>query len=582
MSHFANDDIRCTAERIAESKIFERSKRMISLLRYIVEQALAGDTDRLKGYSIGLDVFERPVDFDPERDTIVRVEMGRLRKKLELYYLTEGKDDPIVISIPVGTYVPVFQPRKITLTSDEDEKNNNQFPSKTSNVFARKVFSICFASFVIISIVAGWIFYQEHFTWQTNSDSQFADALILPNGPAIAVLKFRDITGDKNDQSFAEGITAQIVSKLSRFRSLFVIAPDTAFQFETLDQVGIKLDQKILAHYLLTGTIRRADHRMSINVQLVDASTKQVLWSKVFDEELRATTIFQLENKIARNVASKLGQPEGVINKQITRDLKTSNAVQLDNFRCVLKFHWYLRHKNLENHLAVRNCLRISLTSEKCYSDAWAAMSWIIADEQRLNFNPEKEQKSPFTRSLEAAEKAVECDPQNATAQHYLAKAQFTVGNDKQSTKSFSQALKLNPNDANLLANTGTSIALLGDWNQGVLLMNKAIALNPNHPRWYFGILFLNSFRKNESLKAVNFAQNYFRTNILLSHIYLVAALAQAGRDNEAKQSMEQMARAFPDYKKLLEQQLGIWRIPTDLSQLLKQNVAKVAISHGS
>ncbi len=580
MSNLPREDVQYALELITKSNLFVRSKRIISLLRYIVEQTLAGDTDQLKGYSIGLDVFERSVNFDPDSDTIVRVEMGRLRKKLELYYLTEGKDAPVIITIPTGTYIPVFELREMKQTTDETERDCGSLSDQGSRIFTRHAVYIYMAGFVFLSAAIGLVFSNGY--WWKKDGAQFAEALAMPNGPSIAVLKFRDLTGDQDSQSIAEGITVQLIAKLSRFRSLFVLAPDTSLQYQTLDEIGIRPNRKTLARYILTGTIQRSDFRIRVNVLLIDSTTKRILWSENFDQAFLPATILQLEDKVARSVASKLGQPEGVINKQISRDSKTANSVQLDSFRCILKFYWYLRHKNPENYQVVRDCLRISIQQATCYSDAWAAMSWIIADEQRLGFNPEKIQKSAFLRSLETAEKAVECDPQNATAQHYLAKAQFVVGKDKQALKSFLLALQLNPNDANLLANTGTSIALMGNWRTGILLMKKAITLNPSHPRWYFGILFLDAFRKNKIGKAVDFAQNYFRSNILLSHIYLIAALSEAGRASEAKQSMAQMALAFPDYDNQWKKQLDIWRVPADLAKRIRQSVGNVIISQSS
>ena len=106
---------------ILESKQFAKSARLRRFLRYLVDQALAGNDRALKGYSIGLDVFDRPDDFDPTVDTIVRVHAGKLRSRLDLYYATEGANDALRILVPKGSYVPVFQ---VTL--------NPEAPSATS------------------------------------------------------------------------------------------------------------------------------------------------------------------------------------------------------------------------------------------------------------------------------------------------------------------------------------------------------------------------------------------------------------------------------------------------------------------
>ncbi len=91
--------------RISESAAFKHSERRQNFLRYIVEEALAGRADRLKGYVIATEVFGRPASFDPQIDPIVRIEAGRLRDKLHEYYATEGRADTIVIDLPKGSYV---------------------------------------------------------------------------------------------------------------------------------------------------------------------------------------------------------------------------------------------------------------------------------------------------------------------------------------------------------------------------------------------------------------------------------------------------------------------------------------------
>lgn len=91
-------------ETIFASADFVSAPKMRSLLRYLVDATLAGDAERLKGYAIGVDVFDRGAEFDPGTDPIVRVQAGRLRKLLETYYRTVGQDDPVRIEIPKGGY----------------------------------------------------------------------------------------------------------------------------------------------------------------------------------------------------------------------------------------------------------------------------------------------------------------------------------------------------------------------------------------------------------------------------------------------------------------------------------------------
>src|SRR5580700_4241418 len=107
-------------QRILSSPTFLNARRPSQFLRFIVEGTLAGE-ERIKEYLIGVEVFERPQDYDPKDDPVVRIEAGRLRKKLSEYYAGSGANDPIIIELPKGGYVPVFYERPSTTSTEKTE-----------------------------------------------------------------------------------------------------------------------------------------------------------------------------------------------------------------------------------------------------------------------------------------------------------------------------------------------------------------------------------------------------------------------------------------------------------------------------
>ena len=113
------EEVEASLLRVAESRAFARATRLRRFLEHVVRERLEGRADRLSGYSIGIDVFDRPEDFDPTTDTIVRVEARRLRQTLELYYANEGQNDPVVLSLPRGGYVPEFSERKTSNAAND-------------------------------------------------------------------------------------------------------------------------------------------------------------------------------------------------------------------------------------------------------------------------------------------------------------------------------------------------------------------------------------------------------------------------------------------------------------------------------
>ncbi len=117
----APEQIRAALGRVAASAAFTASPRMQDFLRYVVEETLAGRGDEIKGYSLALEVFRRGDSFDPANNSVVRVEAARLRRTLTAYYDGEGRDDPVIIGIPKGGYVPDFQARSNGASAPEPE-----------------------------------------------------------------------------------------------------------------------------------------------------------------------------------------------------------------------------------------------------------------------------------------------------------------------------------------------------------------------------------------------------------------------------------------------------------------------------
>src|ERR687898_3021916 len=107
-----NQLIQDALQRVLKSPEIVNSDRKKRFLKFIVQEALGGHADRIKAYTIAIDVFDRAPSFDPVSDPVVRIEAGRLRRCLEHYYLTEGHEDPLLIIIPKGSYVPQFIPRE--------------------------------------------------------------------------------------------------------------------------------------------------------------------------------------------------------------------------------------------------------------------------------------------------------------------------------------------------------------------------------------------------------------------------------------------------------------------------------------
>jgi len=238
--------IQAELEKILASKVFARSDRLRRFLRYVAEQALQGNNEKLKEYVLGLEVFDRLTSYDQRLDPIVRVEARRLRTKLQDYYRMEGSTDPICIELPERGYAPTFR-RK--------ETPARQAPAE-----------------------------QEPY--------------------AIAVLPFLNMSSDPENEYFSDGLTEELISTLAKIASLRVVARTSVFQFKgkasDLRHIGAQLHVTTL----LEGSVRREGDRVRVTAQLINVADGYHLWSDTYERETKR--VFAVQEEISKAIADAL------------------------------------------------------------------------------------------------------------------------------------------------------------------------------------------------------------------------------------------------------------------------------------
>lgn len=234
----AADDVRRQLDKILVSRGFLQTERTAPFLRFVVEETLAGRGDRLKEYSIAIEVFGRDDSFDPQTSSVVRVEASRLRAKLDDYYREAGAKDPLVIELPRGRYAPVFRT-----------------PQATGGRFSER--------------------------------------------PSVAIMPFTNMSTDPEQDYFSAGITEDIITALSRVRQFPVIARNSTFTYK--DQaVDIRsVARELGARYVMEGSVRKANNRVRVTAQLIDGETGNHLWADRYDRDLDDIFVLQDELTIA-------------------------------------------------------------------------------------------------------------------------------------------------------------------------------------------------------------------------------------------------------------------------------------------
>ena len=274
--------------RILNSGPFHQSRRRQRFLDYLVNETLAGRGERLKAYNVALEVFERPETFDPITDPLVRIEAARLREKLREYYGTDGQDDLIHIDLPKGTYTPQIE-----------------FRHEGAPPVARREAP------------------------PTREGSSTV--------PAVAVLPFDDLSADQNLGYLGDGVAEDIITALSRFPDLVVVARTSSFAYKgkavDVRQVGKDLG----VGYVVEGSVRKDGDKLRIVAQLIDAKTCEHVWAERFDRS--GPDPWALQDEVTGMIVSAITGEKGALKQGQYRQAWGKDATTLEEYDYYLRGH---------------------------------------------------------------------------------------------------------------------------------------------------------------------------------------------------------------------------------------------------
>ena len=431
------------------------------------------------------------------------------------------------------------------------------------------------AAAIIAALLAGGIARKVQKS-ETDHASAAGDlALAMPSGPAIAVLPFNNMSGDSQQDFFADGITEQLITELSRFRNLYVIARNSTFAYKgravDVRQVGRELN----ARYVVEGSVQRRGDEVRVNVQLLDANTGAHLWAESYERNLKSAKVFGVQDDITEHVVSAIGDTHGAIFQSTFEQSSGKGTTSLGAYECVLHSYAYWRVITPAEHLKVRDCLERAVKLDSRYSEAWAALAEMYVEEYSQGFNP---QPDPLGRAMDAAQRAVELDPRSQRAYTQLARAHFFRHEIDAFNVAAARAIALNPNSADTLAWAGIFVTYANHLEpaqraRGVAMMRKAIAMSPGYPTWYHFPIAWDYYYNGQYDQALSEARKinmpgYYWTRALLITIY-----GALGRPEDAKQDIAALLKLNPDFPKNMREETRKWNTP---EVFISQNVANL------
>jgi TolB-like protein len=394
----------------------------------------------------------------------------------------------------------------------------------------------------------------------------------------VAVLPFKCGGAGADLVAVAEGLTEDIVTGLSRFSYLRVIARSSTERYAH-DSLDVRsAGRELGARYVMEGSLRRAGSKLRIAVQLVDASSGAHLWAETYNRSFSSEEVFELQDDLVPRIVSTVADMYGVLPHTMSEALRSKGPDELSPYEAMLRSFGYYERLTVEEHAAARTGLERAVEEAPGHADCWAMLSMIYGEEYKFGYNLRPD---PLGRALRAAQRAAEAAPSNHFAYLALAQTLFFRREFPAFRNAAERALALNPMDGFTFAHMGLLIGCNGDWDRGVALSERAAQLNPNFPGWYWFPAFYNAYRKKDYHGALSVAIRINVPGFFWTHVVLAAAHGQLGEREAAAEAVRALQAFRPDFAEVARAELRKWNDP-ELVEHLLEGLRKAGLEVGA
>ncbi len=361
--------------------------------------------------------------------------------------------------------------------------------------------------------------------------------------PAVAVLPFENLSRDPDDEYFADGLTEDLITALSLWRTFPVIARNSTFSYKGTSPDIRRVGEELGARYVIEGSVRRAGDRARIAAQLINTETGHHVWAERFDRDIK--DIFALQDELSLRITATVA-PE--LERTEQRRLSRFDAPDLDAWGYVQRGWLLVDQFTKESVAAARECFERAVSIDPSYCQAHVGVSRSHFVDYRWGFSDDIE----HTRSamMESARKAVDLDNQEARAHWVLGTAYRARQQYDMAIFELVHALGLNPSLYFARFALGACHFDLGRPTEGIPHIQNAIQLNPRDPRNFAPYMLLSAvcLDVHDYAEAEKWAGNAIglKTDLADAYIILASSLGHQGRFTEA-------ATAYGEYSRLRE-----------------------------
>jgi len=408
---------------------------------------------------------------EPSGICVARNVFDQVKDKLDLTIEHLGEREVKNIAEPVTVYRVVLDDKAAALVTPVV-----QGAAKRD----RRWWPVAATAVAVFVLAVGSVFWWRPWAPDVEPASIERMAFPLPDKPSIAVLPFDNLSDDQEQEYFSDGMTNDIITDLSRFKNLFVIASHSTFSYKGKAVKVQQVAEELGVRYVLEGSIQRTGEKLRINAQLIDATKGHHLWAERYDRN--ASDFFAIQEDIVRTIVASLAFQvhEVEIERVVRKD--TDNLKAYDYYqRGWQAFFFFTKEANNR----ARELFEKAIELDPEYARAYVLLTWVHVNNSTALYNWGEDPERSLDLALEVAHKAIALDPDDYYSHWALGFASYMIHRDfDRALAEYERALTLNPNDADLLVEMVDLLIKIGRAEQAVAQAKTGMRINPRHPDW--------------------------------------------------------------------------------------------------
>jgi adenylate cyclase len=471
---------------------------------------------------------------DPGGICVSKTAFDQIETKLPLGYEYLGEQSVKNIPKPVSAYRVLMKPDAAGKVIGE-KRFLGRFSRKTA-----------IAAIIVLLMVAGgmvgWNIYL-HQSKKVEPASVEKMVFPLPEKPSIAVLPFTNIGDDPDQEYFSDGITEEIITALSKIPKLFVIARNSTFTYKGKSVKIQQVSEELGVQYVVEGSVRRADDRVRITAQLIDALTGHHVWAEKYDRQVK--DIFAVQDEITKKIITAL-QIELTEGEQA--HVYASGTDNLEAYLKAMEANWLNSQSSKEGILKARKLAEEAIVLDPKYAFAYRVLG--SNHGVSLVVGMSKNPRESLKQALELFRKAIELDDSLATAHSSLGIYSMYARQYDTALAEGKRAIELQPNLPDVVISYATILSWLGKPEGAIPFFKEGLRLTPKPPTAYLR-LFAGALRDSGQYEAA-IAQAQKATeqepNDLISWVALVSSLSLEGREEDARTAAKEILRIKPNF----------------------------------